>query len=37
MTNEEAIAQAVRETVAKLGIDAVRRLSWFPSNRKAGQ
>jgi hypothetical protein len=31
------IAAAVNETVADLGIDAVRSLSWFPSAQKAAQ
>jgi len=39
MTEEElqkvyqAIRHSVEETVAKLGIEAVLALSWFPSNR----
>jgi hypothetical protein len=36
MSIEQAIARAVRETVAKLGIEAVRKLSWFPSARQKG-
>lgn len=32
---EAAIRQAVHETVAALGIGALKALSWFPSNREA--
>lgn len=41
MFNEQKACQAIREsineTVAKLGIHAVRELSFFPSARKAEQ
>ena len=30
---ERAVTDAVHETVKALGIEAVRALSWFPSNR----
>ncbi len=30
----QAVRCSVEQTVAKLGIEAVRALSWFPANRK---
>lgn len=33
---EEAIEQAVHQTIAELGLEAFRALSWFPSNGDGG-
>jgi hypothetical protein len=34
MTIEQAIREAVQETIAKLGLAAFKATSWFPRNRK---
>jgi len=31
----KAVRDSIAETVRRMGIDAVRKLSWFPSSRKA--
>ncbi len=31
---EQAIRESVYETIRRLGIDALKRLSWFPRNRR---
>lgn len=31
---EQAIREAVQEAIEELGVDAVKALSWFPSNER---